>query len=71
MSNKPTHSAYQVREYEADGQKKSYWTKIGSVWEHKDGAGYNVRLTAFPVDGNLVIRPVKERNDEDADAVDA
>lgn len=67
MSNKPTHSAFQVREYEAGGQKKSFWTKIGSVWPHGDGQGFKVKLDCLPLDGEIVIRPVKERGDDEAD----
>jgi hypothetical protein len=59
MSNtKPTHRAFIVRNYKAaDGAEKAHWTQIGSVWTHKDGKGFDMTLSAFPVDGRLVIRP--------------
>jgi hypothetical protein len=27
---KPTYNAYSVREYEKDGKKDSFWTRIGA-----------------------------------------
>lgn len=58
MSNiKPTHRAFIVQNYQSGGEDKSHWSRIGSVWPHKDGKGFDVTLSAFPVDGRLVIRP--------------
>jgi hypothetical protein len=37
MSNKPTHLAFTVREYEAKGEKKSRWLEIGSAGPTKTG----------------------------------
>ena len=54
---KPTHRAFIVRNYQTgNGEEKSHWTAIGSVWTHQDGKGFDVTLAAFPVDGRLVIR---------------
>jgi hypothetical protein len=61
IKNSPTHTAYQVREYKSSGEDKASWTRIGSAWAHNDGAGFNIRLDAFPVDGNIVLRTVKEK----------
>jgi hypothetical protein len=61
----PTHRAYSVRNF-GDDNKKSYWTQIGSAWEHKDGKGYSVQLEAFPVNGRLTIRPIKEKSENDS-----
>ena len=36
--------AYSVREYEANGEKKSDWTRIGVAFPHSDGKGHNVVL---------------------------
>lgn len=65
MANKPTHHAYHVREYKAGGEKKSSWTKVGSAWAHEDGQGFNLRLHAHPVDGEVVLRTVKEQKAAD------
>ena len=63
MSNKPTHTAYQVREYKSGGQEKSSWTRIGSAWTHPDGQGFNIRLQAMPLDGSIVLRTAKDARD--------
>ena len=57
----PSHIAYQVREGE---ENKSYFNRIGSVWPHKDGQGYNIQLDSVPVDGRITIRTVQERVQE-------
>ena len=61
----PTHRAYSVRNFGEDN-KKSYWTQIGSAWEHSDGKGFNIQLESFPVNGQLTIRPVKEKSENDS-----
>jgi hypothetical protein len=40
--SKPTHIAYVVKEVTKDGKKKSYWRKVGAVWPHKNGEGFDV-----------------------------
>ena len=52
----PSHIAYNVEE---GGEEKSYWHRIGSAWENKDG-GLNLKLSATPVDGRVVLRPRSE-----------
>ena len=54
----PSHIAYQVREGE-DG--KSFFNRVGSAFEHKDGQGFNVLLDSVPVDGRVTLRTPKER----------
>lgn len=57
MANKPTHTAFTVREYKtSDGEVKGRWLEIGAAWVHKDGKGFDVALEALPVDGRLVLR---------------
>ena len=48
--------AYSVREYEANGEKRSDWTRIGVAFAHADGKGFNVLLQAVPLDGKMVLR---------------
>ena len=61
----PTHAAYQIRHFTMAGKQKSHWTRIGSAWLHKDGAGFNVQLDAYPVNGELTIYVIADRKDED------
>ena len=51
--------AYAVQDGRA-GQK-SYWTRIGRVFEHKDGKGFDVVLNALPVDARIILRREEPR----------
>ncbi|WFU79400.1 hypothetical protein QA645_33640 [Bradyrhizobium sp. CIAT3101] len=55
-TKKPTHEAFVVTG-ESDN---AFWTKIGGVWPHEDGKGFNVELVALPLGGRLTIRERKE-----------
>ena len=59
-SNSPTHVAYQVRDRE---NGKSFWTRIGSAWAHKDGNGFNIQIDAVPLDGRITLRIATEKKD--------
>jgi hypothetical protein len=41
----------------------AFWTKLGAVWPHDDGKGYNLELIALPLTAKLVIRERKEASD--------
>jgi hypothetical protein len=56
---RPKFNAYTVREYEKDGKKDSFWTKIGVAFEHKNGGGFDVVLEAFPINGRITLREPK------------
>jgi hypothetical protein len=45
-----------VEDYTKDGEEKANWIKLGVAFENKDGKGFNLQLTAFPVSGKLVMR---------------
>lgn len=47
--------AYTVRNYESGGEKKSWWTAIGTAKKNKDES-LTVYLDALPLDGKVVIR---------------
>ena len=59
-SKAPTHIAYQIKN--RDG-KKAIWTRIGSVWAHSDGEGFNVQLDAVPIDGKITLRVLAEKGE--------
>jgi hypothetical protein len=59
-SKAPSHIAYQVRDREG---RKAFWTRIGSVWAHQDGQGYNVQLECVPLDGRVVLRIASEKKE--------
>lgn len=56
MANKPTHTAYSVRNYKQGDEQNSEWLKIGVAFLHKDGKGVDVVLDAVPVDGRIALR---------------
>jgi hypothetical protein len=48
-------NVFTVREFEAStGQKSKSWTKVGVAFPHRDGTGFNLELSALPLDGRLV-----------------
>ena len=58
----PDFIAWQVERRD----EKSYWTRIGAAWDHKDGNGTTLQLDALPVDGRIVLRrPLEPKADED------
>jgi len=56
MSKKPELIAYVAKEGK---DEKSFFTRIGAAWPNAKG-GYNIRLDALPVDGEIVLLPPKE-----------
>ena len=44
--------AYTVEERKG----KKYWTRIGVGWYHKNGEGFTSRLSALPLNGEIVFR---------------
>lgn len=58
---KPSHAVYVV---EGEGDN-AFWTKIGAAWEHQDGKGLNITLSALPLNGRLVVRDPKVDEEEE------
>jgi hypothetical protein len=55
QNKKPDLYAYVV----TTGKDKPYFDKIGAAWKNKKG-GYNIRLTAVPLSGELILFPPKD-----------
>ena len=48
-------NVFTVREFDgSSGQRTKSWTKVGVAFPHRDGAGFNLELSALPLDGRLV-----------------
>ena len=60
-SNQPAYHAYSVTAAEQDS--KSTWTRIGALWPHKNGDGFNLQLDCLPLDGRVVLRKPKPKTD--------
>ena len=48
------YRAYSVED--ARKGQKSFWTQIGRLFPHEDGKGFDLPLSALPVNGRIVIR---------------
>jgi hypothetical protein len=60
---RPHATAYAVREFEREGKPDSSWQKIGVAWKHKDEDGFNIVLDCFPVNGRIVVRKNKAKDE--------
>lgn len=47
----PDFIAYHV----AGEGKKSYWTRIGAAWKHKDSEGMNLQIDLVPIGGGRIV----------------
>lgn len=52
--DKPNYLAYQVTNRKGDG--RSFWTKIGVGFLHRDGGGLNILLDCHPINGRIRLR---------------
>lgn len=47
-TNQKSQKPYAVYVVEGEGDK-AYRTKIGAVWPHDDGMGFNINLSCMPL----------------------
>lgn len=60
MSKKPSHHAYVVSAAKKVGEK-GYWTRIGSVFPHQNGQGFDIVLAeGLAVSGRIICTERKE-----------
>ena len=65
MSTKPTHHAYLVEDAPEGSDRKARWTKVGAVWPHKNGSGFDLVIPAgLAVSGRIVCMPPREETDD-------
>jgi hypothetical protein len=55
--NTPSHIAYKI----SKGGEKSYWTRIGIAFAHKDEKGFSLLLESLPIDGKITLRIAEEK----------
>ena len=60
--SKPSLIAYAVS---GEGEK-AFWTRIGTAWPHKSGEGFSIDLSAYPVNGRIVLMPPKAKAEEES-----
>lgn len=61
-TRRPSHAVYVI---EGEGQN-AFWTKVGAAWQHEDGEGFNILLSALPVNGRLVLRKPKPQEEAES-----
>ena len=57
-SKKPLQRAYSITE---DKNGKEYWNPVGFATPHKDGQGATVKLHSVPVNGEVVLRDLRDQ----------
>lgn len=55
---RPSHRLYHV----SNGEKP-FWTPIGAAWPNADSNGFSIFCDAIPLDGRVVMRVIKPRDD--------
>lgn len=60
----PALEAFTVR---GRGEDKGFFSRIGAAWPNKAG-GFNLKLDALPVNGEIVLLPRKAKEDANAEA---
>ena len=76
-NQKPSHKVFVVEDRKSEDEEgdafwtpgdakkgDAFWTRVGSAWAHKDGKGFNVVLSALPVNGRLVLRTFTDEDDK-------
>ncbi|HWW87222.1 MAG TPA: hypothetical protein VNZ26_26675 [Vicinamibacterales bacterium] len=67
-NNRPTHTAYSVRDYQKNGKTESDWTRVGVAFAHRDGNGFDILLEAIPVNGRIALRKNKPKSEQAPEA---
>jgi hypothetical protein len=67
MSNKPSHIAYVVAQPEEGSDRKAVWHRVGSVWPHKKGNGFDLVIPpGVTLSGRIVCTEPKAEDAEQA-----
>jgi len=65
MSKKPSHYAHVVSTPKKQGEK-AYWTRVGSVFQHQSGKGFDIVLAeGIAVNGRIVCTEPKGTEEQD------
>ena len=62
MSSKPSHIAYVVADPKDGSDKKAFWTRVGAVFPHKNGNGFDLVIPpGVTLSGRIVCTERKEK----------
>ena len=65
MKNTEKSKAPALVVYTVEGEgDKAHWTRIGAAWAHADGEGFNISLSALPLNGRLTLRSPNKSDEE-------
>ena len=65
---KPSHRVYVTEDMPEGRNTKTYWTKVGAAWPHKDGKGLTVTMSpGISVSGRIVLREGTEEQPQSHD----
>ena len=65
---KPSHRVYVTEDMPEGRNTKTYWTKVGAAWPHKDGKGLTVSISpGIAVNGRIVLREWTEEQPQSHD----
>ncbi len=60
-ASRPSHRAYVTEDVTEGKRQKTFWTKVGAAWPHKDGKGLTVSVSpGISISGRLVLREWSE-----------
>ena len=66
---RPTHNAYLVIDPKDGSDKKPFWLKVGSVWPHKQGNGFDLVIPpGLSVSGRIVCTPPRDPSEDTSEA---
>jgi hypothetical protein len=58
----PSHNAYVVTDPKEGSEKKAFWHRVGTVWPHKNGNGFDLVIPeGLSVSGRIVCTEPKEK----------
>jgi hypothetical protein len=61
MGKRATQPAFRAYTIASREGQPDFWIPVGAAFKHNDSAGFNIILQALPLDGRIVLRPVKDR----------
>jgi hypothetical protein len=61
MPNRSPQPAFRAYTVTAREGQDAFWIPIGAAFTHQDGGGFNVVLQALPIDGRIILRPLKDK----------
>lgn len=62
MTTKPSHTAFIVSQPKEGSDRKAIWHKVGTVWPHKSGTGFDLVIPAgISLSGRIVCTEPKEQ----------